>query len=92
MRDGINRLFYISTGFAVGLTVTAHFIKENLTVTPTITFIEHPTETGVYYVDYNFDVNGKWIIKVFENGILTTADIFEMSVISGIVTYRGRVG
>lgn len=82
------RLFYQAKGFAIGKTITAFFIKPDLTKSEIMTFIE--LSDGLYYLDVDLVEFGPHCGKFFENGKATIAKVFRKGEHPGLVTYNVR--
>lgn len=84
----VRRVWYSSIGLQSGLTVTAKLYDEkNILIQDNITFVEM-TQCPVYYADVNFPQHSKSMMMVFENGSFVMMNVFDYTVIPGMVTYR----
>jgi len=73
-----DRIFYLPSKAETGLTVTGYFIlpDENASKTDEYTFVEK--DDGVYYLDYEYLLAGKYCKVVKENGIVTKREVFKV--------------
>ena len=78
---GINRIFYKSVNFGIGKTVTAYLWNPALVKSALQTFTE--LESGLYYLDYNFAVEGSYAGLFYENGVATIPGTFKVSADEG---------
>jgi len=76
---GINRIFYKAEKFGIGKTVTAYFWNPILVKSSIQTLTE--LESGLYYIDYNFSIEGNYVGLFYENLIPTT--FYSLKVMSG---------
>lgn len=84
----IRRVWYSSIGLQSGLTVTAKLYDEkNVLIQDNIAFMEMP-QYPVYYADVTFPQQSKSMMIVFENGSFVMMNVFDYTVIPGMVTYR----
>lgn len=75
--SGVNRVVYKAEAFGTGKTVTAYFWNPSLTKSALQTFTE--LELGIYYLDYDFTVNGTHIGLFYEGGVAKTVGSFRVS-------------
>jgi len=74
---GVNRISYRARGFAVGKTVTAYMWTPDLTKSSLLPLAE--IGDGLYYLDYDFTVEGTYQGKFFEDGVPSTTGVFRVS-------------
>ena len=74
---GINRISYRAGKFALGKTVTAYIWSPGLAKSNLLTFTE--IGEGLYYLDYDFTVEGTYQGKFFENGVPSTTGVFRVN-------------
>ena len=74
---GVNRISYRARGFAIGKTVTAYMWPPDLAQSSLLSLTE--IGEGLYYLDYDFTVEGTYIGKFFENGVPSTMGVFRVS-------------
>ena len=87
---GVNRVFYRSCGFTSGLQITLHLWEPSLNTKHCVILDEIEGE-GIYYTDFDFTVDGKWIGIALENGLKTTSSVFIVGANTpGIVTYKSK--
>ena len=77
---GENRIFYKAASFAIGKTVTAYLWNPSMVKSALQTFTE--IGEGLYYLDYNFVVEGNYVGKFYENGVAIISQIFRVNTIS----------
>lgn len=73
---GVCRVMYQAVAFATGKTVTAYFWNPSLTKSGLQTFTE--VELGIYYLDYNFTVEGTYLGIFFENTVEKASQVFRV--------------
>lgn len=84
--EGVNRVWYKSVNFNVGLSVQLRLWDPDLNKKGLQEFNE--LEEGLYYLDYNFCKRGIWIGIVYENGTKVTSSTFNVGIQwPGIVRY-----
>lgn len=84
--EGINRVWYKSIGFRIGLSIQLQLWDPDLDKKNLQDFIEF--EEGLYYLDYSFNKRGSWIGIAYENGIKTESSTFNVGMRRpGIVRY-----
>lgn len=74
---GINRIAYRARGFAIGKVVTAYMWTPALVKSSLLTLTE--IGEGLYYLDYDFTVEGTYQGKFFEDGVASTMGVFRVS-------------
>ena len=80
---GVNRIIYKTQDFATGVTVTAHFWNPSLIKSALQTFTE--IELGLYYLDYNFTLQGTYAALFYEDGVKKTPGTYRVTEIGGVV-------
>lgn len=85
----IERIFYEPADFESGLNVTIKFRDPNLVKRGPFVLIELENE-GIYYLDYNFDLSGKWLSTIYENGKRIKSEVFNRVLPLGTVVYKGK--
>lgn len=63
---GNQRVYYQSTLFGTGITVTGLFFRPDGTSIETGEFAEH--QDGIYSIIFQFDAYGKWGLLIYEDG------------------------
>jgi hypothetical protein len=84
--QGQNRLFYRSKSGVTGLAVTFMYIDPNLVKHENIPFDE--LYDGYYYLDINFQLTGKYVFELRENGEYATSTTAHVGAGPGIVHYN----
>ncbi len=88
---GVNRISYRARGFAVGKVVTAYMWTPDLTKSSLWSLTE--IGEGLYYLDYDFTVEGTYTGKFFEDGVPSTMGVFRVSdivtLINAVKTAQG---
>ena len=73
-----NRIFYNSSKFTEGLTVTGYFILPDDGVSKTDVFTFTELGDGIYYLDYTYTMIGKHSLVVKENGEVKSFDTIKV--------------
>lgn len=83
----VRRIWYQSSGLAQGLIVTAKLYgTQNQLLNGSIEFQEM-SEDAIYYADVEF-LDGKSLMKVYENGVYTLMNVFDYSNGPGIISAK----
>lgn len=75
-RKGVGRIVYKSRNFVTGKTVKAYIWSPSLVKSSLQTFTE--LESGIYYLDYDFQNEGTYIGLFLEDSNATTIGIFRV--------------
>jgi hypothetical protein len=73
---GVSRISYRARKFATGKAVTAYIWTPALVQSSLLTLTE--IGGGLYYLDYDFEDEGTYMGKFFENGVPTTTGVFRV--------------
>jgi len=75
-RLGVNRIFYKSRGFNGGMLVSVELVFPNLIDRLGMYLDEF--EEGIYFVDYDFKITGKYVGIFYENGVKRQVSSFSV--------------
>ncbi len=78
---GVNRIFYKSTGFIEGLTVSVDILYPDMNDDDGIILIE--VGGGLYYFDYDFPSIGVYAAVFYEDGVKRCPQVYNIRRESG---------
>jgi predicted DNA-binding antitoxin AbrB/MazE fold protein len=73
---GVNRVLYKSVDLRSGVNVTVKILSPDLVWNE---WILKDVNEGIYYLDYDFTKEGKYVVKFYENGVFSCVGFYDVS-------------
>ena len=86
-RTGLNRIFYQTTSFSTGKTVTGYLYTPELKKSGEMAFVE--IEDGIYYYDHTFEMPGTHLGVFFEDEVKVRTSVFRVMSTKGNFIFTG---